>query len=275
MTIHNAFRTSVALSVMRALRGVPAGAWRRDDRWQGGAYAGSGFFIRRWVLDNLEAAPHAAAAAGGSTRGAAPGGSDEAAGASKGAKLLRRLRRFLDGLAARALLTRLGGVKLSGNSTVTATLFRHGDHLGPHSDVATDEAAEDSARRRLGFTWHLSPQWAAERGGELVFFCPFEQVGIVFNSLTIFSVGGGSTHMVLPVVEDQHAPLTAEAAAEAEEEEDDETLEPWAEAPDAAASHRLSISGWFKTTDHARAVGVESMVVSMQPCDATPPLFNT
>ena len=58
MTIHNAFRTSVALSVMRALRGVPAGAWRRDDRWQGGAYAGSGFFIRRWVPE-LAALPDA------------------------------------------------------------------------------------------------------------------------------------------------------------------------------------------------------------------------
>ena len=67
----------------------------------------------------------------------------------------------------------------------------------------------------LGFTWQLSTQWAAEGGGELVFFCPYERVHPAFNSLTLFSVTGDglSTHMVLPVVDDQREVTLALALA--------------------------------------------------------------
>ena len=182
VTIHNAFRAPVARAVLRALDGLAPAAWRRDDHWQGSAYADSGFYTRRWYLDRLDAAAPAGSAGGsaGSSAGGSAGGSASAdQGTGQGARLLRRLHHFLDGLATRALLTRLGGIKLSGNSSVGATLFRHGDHLGPHSGMDVGDGTnagtnagkriDTHARRRLGFTWQLSPQRAAERGGEHVY----------------------------------------------------------------------------------------------------------
>ena len=73
--------------------------------------------------------------------------------------------------------------------------------------------------------------------------------------------------------EDQHdnAPRAEQGTTEeatADVTEDDSGAGP-------LSSDRLAVSGWFTTTDEARAVGVESAVVSLQPCEATTPLFNT
>lgn len=98
-----------------------------------------------------------------------------------------------------------------------------------------------------------------------------------------------STHMVLPVVEDQHTLPGDEAGdgdndeengedGEDDKDDEDELLGPWSQESSwdvAAQSHRLAVSGWFTTTDAARAIGVESMVVSLQPCEAATPMFNT
>ena len=288
VTIHNAFRASVALNVLRALAAVPAGAWRREDRWQGGSYASTGFYRRRWVLDDLEdpSVPEELLAALGDARAAdgVPDSGEADKLDSKKARTLRRVRRFFDSVQMRALMTRLGGVKLSGNSSVAATVFGPGDHLGPHADVMAMTRGDGpgsggDARRRLGFTWHLAPQWAAERGGELVFFCPYEVVTPTFNSLTLWSVGGGvSSQMVMPVVEDRAA---AAADDDDDDDDDEDEIDDLAAGPfgDEAAGPspraRLSVSGWFTTTDHERALVAESMVVSMQPCDSTPPVFNS
>ena len=69
--------------------------------------------------------------------------------------------------------------------------------------------------------------------------------------------------MVMPVADEAHAV--------ADESDGSLGLEP----PEPGPKSRWAVSGWFTTSDHGRALAAESMVVSMQPCNAAPPLFNT
>ena len=80
--------------------------------------------------------------------------------------------------------------------------------------------------------------------------------------------------MVLPVDDDQGG-VEDQPEAQREGPQHGDNAPPAAEAIDPLRPHRLTVSGWFTTTDAARAVGVESAVVSLQPCEATTPLFNT
>ena len=82
--------------------------------------------------------------------------------------------------------------------------------------------------------------------------------------------------MVMPVVEDRAAAAADDDDDDEEDEIDDLAAGPFGdEAAGPSPRVRLSVSGWFKTTDHERALVAESMVVSMQPCDSTPPVFNS
>ena len=79
--------------------------------------------------------------------------------------------------------------------------------------------------------------------------------------------------MVLPVDDDQGG--VEDQPEQQRENKHGGNAPPAAEAIDTLRPHRLTVSGWFTTTDAARAVGVEAALVSLQPCEATTPLFNT
>ena len=86
------------------------------------------------------------------------------------------------------------------------------EHSPPHTDWV--------GQRTVAFVWHLSEDWDAAWGGDLVWCAPFATMPATFNTLYLFKVSDASHHFVSPVTE-------------------------------YAAGRRLAVNGWF-VVDEAR-----------------------
>ena len=97
-----------------------------------------------------------------------------------------------------------------GRVIVSASWYRSGDYSAPHSDAG--------GGRHVAFVWHLSEDWDAAWGGDLVWCAPFATMPATFNTLYLFKVSDASHHFVSPVTE-------------------------------YAAGRRLAVNGWFVVDD--------------------------
>ena len=140
---------------------------------------------------------------------------------------------FLNAPEVKAPFAEAAGVSLDGPFQGFISRLNAGDYAAPHTDVHeyTMEQLNPEERllfpggyrRAVAFVCHMSKDWDASWGGDLVWTSPMTHITPRFNSLTLFPSYNDAWHMVQPV------------------------------APHAAKEgmpKRLSISGWWTTTDH-------------------------
>ena len=141
---------------------------------------------------------------------------------------------FLDAPEVKAPFAEAAGVSLGGPFQGFISLLGAGDHAAPHTDVhayAPDELPEHERplfpagyRRAVAWVCHMSKDWDPSWGGDLVWTTPMTHITPRFNSLTLFPSFNDAWHFVQPVA---------------------------AHAAKAGMPKRMSISGWWTTTDIA------------------------
>lgn len=118
--------------------------------------------------------------------------------------------------------------------TSMGALYEPGDSTTVHSD--TIHSGDGS--RRLAFVLHLSKDWRADWGGDMVFLRPLLTSRPSFNRMTLFAVGDTRhQHMVTPV-----AHITPKDA------------------------QRLAFVGWFYSRDDELA-SARSILLRQQQCE--------
>ena len=137
---------------------------------------------------------------------------------------------FLEDDTVKTTFSKAANISLEGPFTGFVSLLLPGDGTAPHTDVAVTEPGQDPEfpggyRRAVGFALHMSKDWNPAWGGDLVWANPMTHVSPRFNSLTIFPSHHQAWHFIQPVV--PHAPSF-----------------------ESGGPRRMSISGWFTTTDH-------------------------
>jgi hypothetical protein len=94
----------------------------------------------------------------------------------------------------KAFFEEISGLSLGSSDDFGVQSFTAGDFLRPHSD--------DNRDRRLALVIYLSPRWEADFGGALRMFHPDGESSVVvpgYNSMVVFDVLAGTTHLVEPV----------------------------------------------------------------------------
>jgi len=100
---------------------------------------------------------------------------------------------IFDSPQTKAWITRLSGRSCTGPTEFFANWYLPGDYLHPHNDVAANDA---DSHRQVTFVWYLSKEWRPEWGGSF-FWCPTSSyLPAAFNTLALFNVGAGGTHLV-------------------------------------------------------------------------------
>lgn len=141
---------------------------------------------------------------------------------------------FLDAPEVKVHFAEAAGVSLGGPFQGFLSRLNAGDYAAPHTDVSTYSAEtlspEELARfpggyrRAVAFVCHMTKDWDSSWGGDLVWSTPMTHITPRFNSLTLFPSHNDAWHFVQPVA---------------------------AHAAKDGMPKRLSISGWWTTTDHA------------------------
>lgn len=141
---------------------------------------------------------------------------------------------FLDAPEVKAPFAGAAGVSLGGPFQGFISLLEAGDFAAPHTDVhayAPDELPEHERplfpagyRRAVAWVCHMTKDWDPSWGGDLVWTTPMTHITPRFNSLTLFPSFNDAWHFVQPVA---------------------------AHAAKAGMPKRMSISGWWTTTDAA------------------------
>ena len=111
----------------------------------------------------------------------------------------------------------------------SASLYRPGDYVMPHSDVDHDK--NNGVRRRVAFILHMASQWDPSFGGELIMLNPLTPIAPIYNSITLFPVNSNSFHLVAPVAHNVPYPKFK----------------------------RLAVSGWFQSKNLDEALFMESL----------------
>ena len=111
----------------------------------------------------------------------------------------------------------------------SASLYRPGDYVMPHSDVNHDKI--NGVRRRVAFILHMASQWDPSFGGDLVMLNPLTPIAPIYNSITLFPVNSNSFHFVAPVAHNVPFPKFK----------------------------RLAVSGWFLSKKLDEALFMESL----------------
>ena len=111
----------------------------------------------------------------------------------------------------------------------SASLYRPGDYVMPHSDIKHDKTK--GVRRRVAFILHMASQWDPSFGGELIMLNPLTPIAPIYNSITLFPVNSNSFHFVAPVAHNVPYPKFK----------------------------RLAVSGWFQSKKLDEALFMESL----------------
>jgi len=101
--------------------------------------------------------------------------------------------RIFDSPQTKAWVTGLSGRSCTGPTEFFSNWYLPGDYLHPHNDVAANDA---DSHRQVTFVWYLAKEWRSEWGGSF-FWCPTNSyLPPAFNTLALFTVGPGGTHLV-------------------------------------------------------------------------------
>lgn len=111
----------------------------------------------------------------------------------------------------------------------SASLYRPGDYVMPHTDVNYD--AVTGRKRRVAYILHMASQWEPTFGGELIMMNPTTPIAPIYNAITLFPVTSSSFHFVAPVAHNVPYPKYK----------------------------RLAVSGWFQTKKIDEAEYMESL----------------
>lgn len=87
---------------------------------------------------------------------------------------------------------RLSQRDCSGETTLSASLYRPGDHSLPHNDFLT----RDDQPRQTAFVWHLTKEWQDDWGGAFYWCKEGRSLIPAFNTLLLFNVDPNSKHFV-------------------------------------------------------------------------------
>ena len=83
----------------------------------------------------------------------------------------------------------------AGDITLSASLYRPGDHSLPHDDFVGNQ----DQHRQIAFVWHLTKDWQAEWGGDFFWCRKNRYVPPSFNCLLLFRVLPANMHFVTVV----------------------------------------------------------------------------
>lgn len=104
---------------------------------------------------------------------------------------LRRCQAMFDSPRTKAWIEALSGRSVDATIDFGASLYLPGDHSLPHTD--------EGSQRRVAFIWHLSKDWRADWGGQLVWCRDGASLVPQFNTLVLFDVSPASVHFVSAV----------------------------------------------------------------------------